>query len=64
MIDKAGLTDGTELLKASSLTSTSPTGITLNASSVATVENMYLVAYQDGKALLYNDVEVNGEATM
>lgn len=25
---------------------------------------MYLVAYQDGKAFLYNDVEANGEATI
>ena len=45
------------MLKAWSLTSTSATGINFNASSVATGENMYFVAYQDGKALLYNDVE-------
>ncbi|MDC6471617.1 hypothetical protein PQZ11_00995 [Luminiphilus sp.] len=52
------------MLKAWSLTSTSATGINFNASSVATRENMYLVAYQNGKAFLYNDVEADGEATI
>ncbi len=52
------------MLKAWSLSPTSATGITFNASSVATGENMNLVAYQDGKAFIYNDAEANGEATI
>ena len=62
-LDKAGVTDGTELLKALSSTSTSATGINANAASAAAGEDMYIVAYQGGKAFLYNANDADGNGT-
>jgi Ca2+-binding RTX toxin-like protein len=63
-LDKAGVTDGTELLKALSSTSTSATGIKTNAAggSESSSDQMYLVAYQGGKAFLYHakDADADG----
>jgi len=49
-------TDGTELLKALSSTTTASTGITVNA----TGDKFYVAAYQGGKAYIYYVVEGSG----
>ena len=59
-LDKAGVTDGTELLKALSSNTTASTGIKTNAGSAAATDDMYILAYQDGKAFLYNAIDTSG----
>jgi len=57
-LDKEGVTSGTELLKALSSTDTAAASITATTAN----DDFYLVAYQDGKAFLYQ-VETGDAAT-
>jgi len=57
-LDKAGVTSGTELLKALASTDTAAGSITATTAN----DDFYLVAYQDGKGFLYQVVNDNNTA--